>query len=105
MAKHTKGPWRATLSIPAHGRFPAVWQIDDWQDAICTTQFCYARETEANARLIASAPEMLDALIECEDHFDRYADAEILADGSMVPTREMTLLTLVRAAIAKATGT
>ena len=57
---HTSGPWTATFSFP--GLTPGIgdtWQIDCEGHAVCTTQFCYAPNTEANARLIAAAPDLL----------------------------------------------
>lgn len=55
----TPGPWTATLTIAEHDGMPACWQIDAEYHAICTTQFCYAQETEANAHLIAAAPDAM----------------------------------------------
>ena len=51
-------------------------------------------EREANAHLIAAAPDLLAALIECEDLL-----AELATGGAENPELE-----IVRAAIAKATG-
>lgn len=59
---HTPGPWSAHKTIEAHDGMPECWQIDAQHDAVCTTQFCYAPNTAANARLIAAAPELLEAL-------------------------------------------
>ena len=59
---------------------------------------------DANARLIAAAPEMLEALLECDEYFDNHADAESFSDGTHEANAEMRLLVTVRAAIAKATG-
>lgn len=63
----------------------------------------HADECIANARLIAAAPEMLEALYEAEEYFDNRADADHDETG-FVPNKEMTLLVSIRAAIAKATG-
>ena len=54
-AKHTPGAWSASWN-------GACFQIDAAMDAVATTQFCYATETEANATLIAAAPDLLAAL-------------------------------------------
>ena len=59
--EHTPGPWTAHLNFRGQNGSPDVWQIDDEHDAVCTTQFCYAQNTEANARLIAAAPDLLEA--------------------------------------------
>lgn len=61
--KHTPGPWEANFSFPGQDGIGDVWQIDAFCHAVCTTQFCYAPNTEANARLLAAAPELLEALI------------------------------------------
>jgi hypothetical protein len=53
--KWTPGPWSATK----HGD---IWQIDAATDAVVTTAFCYAPQTEANARLVALSPRLYDAL-------------------------------------------
>ena len=95
MAKqsHTPGPWTASFSF--HGTKPGigdVWQIDAENHAVCTTQFCYAAETEANARLIAAAPELLEAASEALKGLELAGfDRSRQANG-------------LRAAIAKATG-
>lgn len=61
--KHTPGPWEANFSFPGRDGIGDVWQIDAEHDAVCTTQFCYAPNTEANARLIAAAPCMFDYIL------------------------------------------
>ena len=74
--KWTAGPWTATETIRAHDGFPACWQIDAEYHAVCTTQFCYSQETEANARLIAASPDMAEAIAEALSHCgkDGYLD-------------------------------
>jgi hypothetical protein len=62
----TPGPWKAHLNFRGENGSPDVWQIDDEHDAVCTTQFCYAQNTEANARLIAAAPDLYEALREAK---------------------------------------
>lgn len=58
MTKHTPGPWKVIQSDS-----PVV-QTEDDHHAICTTYGVYAtrEQKEANANLIAAAPEMLSAL-------------------------------------------
>jgi hypothetical protein len=55
IANFTPGPWRAVHN-------GTCWQIDAETDAVATTQFCYAPEVVANARLIAAAPDLFEAL-------------------------------------------
>jgi hypothetical protein len=47
------------------------------------------------------APEVLEALQQCEDYFDNKADADCDQDG-FIPNDEMRLLSAVREALAKA---
>jgi len=63
VTKHTPGPWKAFGC--------AVYQEDNWQDGanLGGKYICGIRDTNnptderaANARLIAAAPELLDAL-------------------------------------------
>ncbi len=62
-------------------------------------------ESAANARLIAAAPEMFEALTECEEYFDNRADADCEGDPlEFVPNKEMRLLSVVRDALSKALG-
>jgi hypothetical protein len=56
-------------------------------------------ETEANARLIAAAPELLEALIAMEQEKSDYMRRNALGDPSVETTNKMA-----RAAIAKAKG-
>ena len=67
-AKHTPGPWTVTKGRKGHGEeWGGYWQIDAEYDAVACNQFCYAgarnaEVSEANARLIAAAPELAEAL-------------------------------------------
>lgn len=85
-SKHTPGPWtiaagRYLLAItPAQTKQIAIFDSDDdWED-----------EQQANARLIAAAPELLEALEEC-------LTCEF-------PVIDRDAVSKARAAIAKATG-
>ncbi len=51
---HTKGPWKVNKSTGELGEF----QVDSDDYYICET-ICGLGEEEANARLIAAAPELL----------------------------------------------
>ncbi|CAB4122389.1 hypothetical protein UFOVP37_8 [uncultured Caudovirales phage] len=95
MSKHTPGPW--AMPDSGQGRISKVGANGGW-DGLIATADCgdYARsrsEGLANARLIAAAPELLEAL---KDMLDGHEDActgygEGAADKA-------------RAAIARATG-
>jgi hypothetical protein len=90
-AKHTRGPWKQGDYIlwPAHGG-NAQWPVH----APKRGRIALALEKEADARLIASAPELLSAL--------QLLYAEYEWDSGN-PGRQETFAA-VRAAIEKATG-
>ncbi len=59
--KHTPGPWVASRSAnAAFTRHPAI--ISDTGEVAMATWAGNERQTDANARLIAAAPELLSAL-------------------------------------------
>ena len=96
--KHTPGPWSVEKGDPECGNYG--WYVChpdtvDEESAICNLSV----EAEANARLIAAAPELLEALKEC-----------ITDDGAtgmrsieLARKRLAAINKLARAAIAKAT--
>lgn len=89
-------PWPEQIGCcPLVGRPYSVHGADNRNVAAATTPEI--------ARLIAASPDMLEALYEAEEYFDNRADADHDETG-FVPNEEMKLLTVVRAAIAKATG-
>jgi hypothetical protein len=104
-ASHTPGPWRvehqrALSSVAVQGdgsrvaRIPADYVTEDGEET-------HTAEALANARLIAAAPEMLEAL--------RDAETELVEalDFARSEVRERSIqkrLTKIRVAIAKATA-
>ena len=102
VTKHTPGPW-----IPARKanctscRHPAILR-DGGQVATATWQGSEAA-TDANARLIAAAPELLEALQEMVAG-DAEAIAEADALGVPFPGEMLTAYRRAVAAISKATG-
>lgn len=112
MAAHTAGPWMAKLSASRmwhiHGQpDPAVKQS---RGAVAFTAQTYGeagmRTSAANARLIAAAPDLLEA---CEE-LDRFWTEDIpLGPGKEGDVRLFTPDTLriwrsIRAAISRARG-
>lgn len=89
--KHTPGPWVKDR----HGqlRSPQGKQVGVWDAGIAWVQ--RDEESEANARLIAAAPDLLEALKQAVDR-EEYGKEE----GDEVPQ----WLLDARAAIAKAEG-
>lgn len=92
-AKHTPGPWHAESS----GEPLAGWMVlaRGQGNCVCSTSNLKGR-AEANARLIAAAPELLDAAKLVLVDLDHYV-------SNHGPGPDVRLATL-RAAIAKAEG-
>lgn len=94
MSKHTPGPWirdgLTVYSLVSNGfRKGIELFVNRFSVFIKAGRSCSAEEAEANARLIASAPELLEALIELRDGY--------LENVGLPAVR-------ANAAIAKATG-
>lgn len=100
-AKHTPGPWGVRDHWSDEGCFEVYPTHDgnrppfgDWPE-IVEVGATYEDEAEANARLIAAAPDMLAALLLATKAFDTIS----VSNGA---TRDAAAA--ARAAIAKATG-
>lgn len=112
-ATHTPGPWSATQNAYS------VWFVNGgeehdngrvkYRDLVCGGNN-HDTLTEANARLIAAAPDLLEALV----GWQKLHDDMIAAGGSQLELPEhligdfalvqMRLMDATRAAIAKARG-
>ena len=71
MSKHTPGPWRQAGED--------IFGANDWWVAVATRD-CTSKgsdEPEANARLIAAAPELLEALQSLVRHCESGLDFEL----------------------------
>jgi hypothetical protein len=73
--KHTKGPWivsdeRESYLGPESGSF----EVSGPSGIICVTDESYAPEAEANAHLIAAAPELLEALLQAQGYVGEYCE-------------------------------
>lgn len=97
---HTPGPWIVSRFSPLRRGWTAV-HGDPEQDGWTLVA---EAQTERDARLIAAAPDMLAALEEVESYFDDRADVVDGSYGIPEPNKEMSLLTEIRTAIAKAIG-
>ena len=83
--KHTEGEWEALLS-PANDSVPVkkgvTWCIGDGTMGLAIVAAETDQETEANAKLMAAAPDLLKALktlIEEYDKNDKLLGFDILA--------------------------
>lgn len=97
--KHTPGPWRANqpryiLGLKTQGQ----WYIHAKD---CTVACSLDGDREANARLIAAAPELLAALQAYEPFLPKSTASE---GGAAAYSAQVKAADVVRAAIAKATG-
>ena len=99
MSKHTLGPWKASegypsdiwhVDMPSRGYSVVVSRAeDDWDMAI--------DEVQANAQLIAAAPELLAALEAMLDPTHRCGEDCVMSEPCPIGEQ-------ARAAIAKAKG-
>lgn len=92
MTQHTPGPW----SVGYDG--PSLPIIDSHEGFIAFVKQPDDDATEANARLIAAAPDLLEALHGCED-FVALAPSNLWTERAITNT-----LGKLRAAIARAEG-
>jgi hypothetical protein len=89
--KHTPGPWEANK----YGSRAAHWQVDKTDSERVIASMTRGEDAEANARLIAAAPELLEAL--------EGILFELGLNGGATPP-DSDPCKLARAAIAKAKG-
>lgn len=78
MSKHTPGPWNIT---PRQNNFIDIEHSDRHTPGKITLSLCrvqarqtWVEEAQANANLIAAAPDLLDALIEARKELELYAN-------------------------------
>jgi hypothetical protein len=97
---HTPGPWEFVKDLwnsEEHSEDSpgSIWDIED-QMFIATIE--YLDEVEDNARLIAAAPDLLDALKHIEEYWNRDQNETAMADALW------HIIETAQAAIAKAEG-
>ena len=101
MTEHTPGPWdvhgdRHTLIGPRNGKQMLAKALHSY----CVPRWSLTlEEAQANARLIAAAPSLLDACRECLHQVSTDSDLDELVTR---PDKYDRLEELLRAAIAKA---
>lgn len=95
MSGHTPGPWEIRRPSYGQGFTREIWGADGKCVTGMTTRMTTGPVTEANARLIAAAPDMLEAL---------EGMVEMATHHMMEPEERRERLRNARAAIAKARG-
>ena len=98
---HTPGPWRAETE--PNGTC-IVWALRNGDDDKYVIGVVALRGGEADARLIAAAPDLLAALYEAREFIDGQIDVVDGNYGEPAPNRAMVLAQEIDAAIAKAEG-
>ena len=95
---HTPGPWKAGQRIAGNGW--GVWCTENWYGVLDNT--APGIDAEANARLIAAAPDLLAA---CEAVLADHEERKFIYPGAPEenPNR-VRVMQLLRAAIARARG-
>ena len=113
-AQHTPGPWLAAEAVSSRVGLPVVRSGEKGGRLICNVN-CVAdpmhgkvagddafnREALANAKLIAAAPEMVNALREAERYMIYFSGEDLTFVGPGMPA---DCLRLIRAALSKAVG-
>ncbi len=105
-AKHRHGPWHCEQKLNGGGMpIPYSWEVSASVEPPpgngIDEAFVWIADTstEANARLIAAAPELLEALLMALP----YVECELDSDAYDMGTEDR-VISQIRAAIAKATG-
>lgn len=96
MSKHTPGPWVVDELKVVNGR---LWAAVTTPKGDLVYLTLIPTDVEANARLIAAAPEMLEALRDIKE-----AVVDGLSDGRNEGSALCLIEEIVREAIAKAEG-
>lgn len=113
MSGHTPGPWRLNSDALVVGNGALQMSIAIAYDSSTAADGVSREEMKANARLIAAAPELLEALHEGRraigDHFapnDCYATGPLTGDPirDLVQCPACSFIAMYDAAIAKAAG-
>ena len=95
-AKHTPGPWELARNDQHAGSIATLYGCEGGYIEVWTTKWPAGVNQEANARLIAAAPELLEALQSIVDDHE-------FCGNSWGDRREAWIAT-ARAALAKAEG-
>ncbi len=99
---HTQGEWIESELSSGRWEIGTPTNTGIRQVAI-TARTGFEEEDEANAKLIASAPELLGVLLDCLEYFEDLEDADHDQDG-FVPNKEMRTAIIIKDVIEKATS-
>ena len=105
-SKHTPGPWVvATHDLSVRHRSEFGLEIAAVVETIVSSDgpLMDTETAEANARLIAAAPELLEALVEATA-CGMVPISSAKDGGASTHSRQVRCADMIRAAIAKATG-
>lgn len=87
MYKHTPGPWeyRPAMNYIGYaifpiGTLPSLAACERYGEVMTVTCFNFPSNTEANARLIAAAPELLEALELILDYLEACAESNYIIE-------------------------
>lgn len=104
--KHTPGPWFITGSMTKYveARIPGRMIQEVAACGPTAADDGYGEQQMANARLIAAAPDLLEALIEVTASlaWNAHGECRAIHDGPIMPSAQA--VEFARAAIAKAKG-
>jgi hypothetical protein len=104
VSKHTPGPWYVEDRRPGGGVMQVQAPYQGPGSSYCVASINYWRDVEANARLIAAAPEMLDALKLASQELSQYLDLQRILDYREYAAGTQKKLDEITALIAKAEG-
>lgn len=77
-ARHTPGPWAINIQEWVSGEKNYYVEDEGSDNSICKVfQKPLERETSANAKLIAAAPDLLEALLDCVSDYPNISQATI----------------------------
>jgi hypothetical protein len=108
MSKHTTGPWKVLRPTGDIGGQDHNWHVTDAEDTFVAHVFGFNHaiddQSEANARLIAAAPQMLEALEACAAYWYYKRSPSIPEQSELISLGAEQAQRLIKAAIVAAKG-
>lgn len=103
MTAHTQGPWEALAKWDERTNGALIYAQNTGNAVASALYLGGTSEARANARLIATAPDLLEALLIAMPHLDN-SSSPGGCDGKQKDCSHCRSIRMARAAIAKATG-